>query len=54
MSILAGGYLSLDDAVEYVRHLNLEGAVVGVSSEEHAKRVFTKFREIAMPPENIA
>jgi len=54
MSILAGGYLNLDDAVEYVRHLNLEGAVVGVSSEEHAKRVFTKLREIAMPPETMA
>jgi hypothetical protein len=46
MSILAGGYLNLDEAAEYIRPLNLSGAVVGVSSEEHARQVFTRLRTI--------
>jgi len=47
MSILAGGYLTLEEAVGYIRQQNLSGTVVGVSSEDHAQRVFTKLRGIA-------
>lgn len=47
MSILAGGYLTLEEAAGYIRQQNLSGAVIGVSSEEHARHVFTKLREIA-------
>jgi hypothetical protein len=49
MSILAGGYLTLEEAIGYIRQLNLSGVVVGVSSEEHAQQVFTKLRQIAEP-----
>ncbi|MGP8070904.1 MAG: hypothetical protein ACLP5V_13555 [Candidatus Bathyarchaeia archaeon] len=54
MSILAGGYLTLEEAVGYIRQQNLSGAVVGVSSEEHAQHVFTKLREIAEPAKTKA
>jgi hypothetical protein len=47
MSILAGGYLTLDEAVEYLRSLpNLSGIVVGVSSKEHAEKTFTRLRTL--------
>jgi hypothetical protein len=37
MSIMAGGYSKLDEAVSYISGLpNLFGVAVGVSSEEHA------------------
>jgi hypothetical protein len=43
MSILAGGYLKLDEAVSYVSGLpNLFGVAVGVSSKEHSQNTFTK------------
>jgi hypothetical protein len=45
MSMLAAGYLELDDAIEYLRRLpNLAGVAVGVSSTEHAKQTFTKLK----------
>lgn len=45
MSPLAGGYLGLDDATEYLRTLpKLAGIVVGVSSTEHAKQTFAKLK----------
>ena len=45
MSILAAGYLELDEAIEYLRSLpNLAGIVVGVSSTEHAKQTFAKLK----------
>jgi hypothetical protein len=45
MSIMAGGYLSLDQAFEYLRTLpRLSGVAVGVSSKEHARETFTKLR----------
>jgi hypothetical protein len=45
MSIMAGGYLSLDQAFDYVRTLpELSGVAVGVSSKEHARESFTKLR----------
>jgi hypothetical protein len=48
MSILAGGYLTLEDAVDYLRKLPyLSGVVVGVSSEEHAQQTFTRLRSVA-------
>ena len=47
MSIMAGGYLGLDQASEYVRTLpKLSGVAVGVSSREHAQTTFAKLREI--------
>lgn len=45
MSIMAGGYLRLDEAIDYVRTLpNLSGIAVGVSSKEHAHDAFTRLR----------
>jgi hypothetical protein len=42
MSILAAGYLQLNEAIEYVNSLpNLTGVTVGVSSQEHAEETFT-------------
>ena len=47
MSILAGGYLTLNQATEYIWALpNLSGIAAGVSSREHAQATFTKLREI--------
>lgn len=47
MSILAGGYLTLEDVVNYLRKLHyLSGVVVGVSSEEHAHQTFTRLRNL--------
>jgi hypothetical protein len=47
MSLLAAGYLHLDEAVEYVKSLsNLSGATVGVSSQEHAEETFTQLRTL--------
>jgi hypothetical protein len=43
MSIMAGGFLRLNQAVDYIRTLpKLSGAAVGVSSEEHARDTFAK------------
>lgn len=49
ISILAAGYLRLDEAVQYVSSLpNLKGTAVGVSKEKHAEETFrfltSKFR----------
>ena len=50
MSIMAGGYLALDDAVEYIRALpNLSGIAVGASSQAQAERSFTKLRTLVTP-----
>jgi hypothetical protein len=47
MSILAGGYLSLTEAVGYIKQLsNLSGIVAGVSSLDHAERTFMSLREL--------
>lgn len=41
ISILAAGYLRLDDAAEYIASLpNVKGAAVGVSKEKHAEETF--------------
>ena len=41
-SILAAGYLKLQEASEYMQTLsNLKGVVVGVSKEHHARETFT-------------
>jgi len=46
MSVLAGGYLSLDDAIKYLRALRGGlSCVVGVSSESHARETFSNLRE---------
>jgi hypothetical protein len=38
MSVLAGGYLKLPEAIDYINGLpGLDGIVVGVSSEKHAR-----------------
>jgi triosephosphate isomerase len=48
MSILAGGYISLNDAVTYVRHCSgISGVAVGVSSLDHAENTFRKLQELA-------
>jgi hypothetical protein len=47
MSIMAGGYLGLDEATDYISTLpNLSGIAVGVSSREHARATFSKLREM--------
>lgn len=47
MSILAAGYIQVDQAVEYFKTLkNLSGAAVGVSSKQHAKETFSKLRTL--------
>lgn len=47
MSILAGGYVNLDEAFNYLRALpNLTGIAVGVSSKDHARETFTKLRTL--------
>jgi hypothetical protein len=47
ISILAGGYLQLDEAVEYLKTLtNLSGVAVGVSSTLHAEETFTKLKAL--------
>jgi hypothetical protein len=48
MSILAGGFLNLDQAVDYLRTLpGLSGVAVGVSSKEHVCNTFSKLKEIS-------
>lgn len=43
MSIMAAGYLELNEAVDYLQRVrNLSGVVVGVSSDKHAEETFTK------------
>jgi len=47
MSIMAGGYLTLDQAVDYLRTLpNLAGIAVGASSKQHAEETFAKLRAL--------
>lgn len=51
MSILAGGYLGLDEAIQYIRHLrNLSGVVVGVSSMHHAEQTFRELKSLVAAP----
>jgi hypothetical protein len=45
MSILAGGFLKLEEAVTYLSKLpELTGVVVGVSTEEHARETFSRLK----------
>ena len=47
MSIMAGGYSKLDEAVSYISSLpKLSGVAVGVSSEEQARDTFAKLRSL--------
>lgn len=47
MSIMAGGYLKFNEAMDYISSLpNLSGVAVGVSSKEHAHNTFMKLRTI--------
>jgi hypothetical protein len=47
MSILASGYLSLNDAITYIRHSShISGVAVGVSSLDHAENTFRKLQEL--------
>ena len=42
MSILASGYLTPSEAIDYIKKLpNLTGTVVGVSKERHSKETFS-------------
>jgi hypothetical protein len=46
MSILASGYINLEEALDYVSTLpNLRGAVIGVSNETQAQHTFSTARE---------
>jgi hypothetical protein len=46
MSVLAGGYLSLDDAIAYLRRLPIKmSCVVGVSTEIHAQETFSRLKQ---------
>lgn len=47
MSIMAGGYLGLDEAAQYLHGLSLSGAVVGVSTKQHAQQTFTRLGNLA-------
>jgi hypothetical protein len=43
MSIMAGGYLTLEQAFEYVRGISrFSGVAVGVSSRQHTQETFTR------------
>jgi len=47
MSVLAGGYLTLDEARDYLQSLrNISGAIVGVSSKQHAQTTFRAFSKL--------
>jgi hypothetical protein len=47
MSIMAGGYSKLDEAVNYISSLpKLSGVAVGVSSEEQARDTFAKLQSL--------
>jgi len=44
MSVLAGGFLKIKDAHEYLSHIpQIKSVVIGVSSSEHAKNSFSLF-----------
>jgi hypothetical protein len=46
ISILAAGYLRLEEAIEYLKNLpNIRGLAVGVSKERHAKETFKALRK---------
>lgn len=50
MSILAGGYIPLDEAIDYIRTLqNLTGVVAGVSTQQHAQETFTSLKPLLTP-----
>jgi len=45
MSIMAGGYLTVEHSLDYLRNLpRLPGVAVGVSSKEHAEDTFKKLK----------
>lgn len=45
MSVLAGGYVPLGEAISYVQTLaNISGVAIGVSSVDHAEKTFTALR----------
>ena len=47
MSILAAGYINLNDAADYIKNLpNLKGVVVGVSKEKHANETFSYLKKV--------
>lgn len=47
MSVLAGGYLTVEEATGYLNGLpNLFGATIGVSSISHAQSTFQKFSKL--------
>ena len=49
ISILAGGYLALDESIAYLMRLRgLSGVAVGVSTEQHAADTFTKLKTLRL------
>ena len=50
MSILAAGYIPLDEAIDYIRTLQkLTGVVAGVSTQQHAQETFTSLKPLLTP-----
>lgn len=50
ISMLAAGYLSPSEAIDYIRTLpNIKGIVVGVSKEKHANETFKLLKERLAP-----
>lgn len=54
MSIMAAGYLRLDEAIDYIKTLpNLSGIAVGVSSKEHAQDTFSRLSAVVTGSERL-
>jgi hypothetical protein len=45
-SILAGGYIGLSEAIEYIKNLPIVGVSVGVSNEKQAQETFSRLGEL--------
>ena len=46
ISIFAGGEIAIDDAMVYLKTLDLKSICVGVSTESHARETFRRLREL--------
>ena len=47
MSIMAAGYLTLEDALDYISKLqNLDGITIGVSTPKHATETFARLKSL--------
>jgi hypothetical protein len=47
ISVLAAGYLGLEEAADYIRSLpNIKGVAIGVSNKKQATETFMLFKKI--------